>query len=84
MKKFKRSVVIPLCLLVYLALMAYLGRERLAAGEYLHYFGVIGGGIVIIVLLHILLKKKEQIRERNERTNYGTYEDDKPEDGEKA
>ena len=67
-----------LCLFLYLCLMAWLGRERLADGDYWHYFGVIGVGLVIIVALHFVLKKKEYYRQkRREEAEYGTYADDK-------
>ena len=74
--KIKMSVLVPILLFLYLCLMAWMGRERLADGDYLHYFGVIGVGIVIIVALHFVLKKKEYYREkRREEAQYGTYED---------
>ncbi len=73
--KPKRSTVIPLCLLVYLAIMAWVGRGRLQAGEYLYYFGVIGGSLAIIALLYWSLRRKEALRERREEELYGTYED---------
>lgn len=75
--KFKMSVVIPVLLFLYLCLMAWLGRERLADGDYLHYFGVIGVGLVIIVALHFVLKKKEYYRQkRRDEAVYGTYADE--------
>ncbi len=75
--KFKMSVVIPVLLFLYLCLMAWLGRERLADGDYLYYFGVIGVGLVIIVALHFVLKKKEYYRQkRRDEAIYGTYADE--------
>lgn len=71
----KRSTVIPLCLLVYLAVMAWVGRARLEAGEYLYYFGVIGGSLLIIALLYWSLRRKEALRDRREEELYGTYSD---------
>ena len=76
MKKLKRHVVIPLLMLVYLAVMAYIARQRLAAGEYLYYFGVIGISLIIIVLLYFVLKKKERLRREREESYYGSYQDD--------
>ncbi|MDE6652555.1 MAG: hypothetical protein K2K08_09185 [Paramuribaculum sp.] len=61
----KRSVVIPLILLVYLAVMSYLGRGELLAGHYLFYFGIIGATLLIIWLLHINLKMREKKREES-------------------
>lgn len=73
MKKLKRHVVIPLLMLVYLAVMAYISRQRLADGEYLYYFGVIGISLAIIVLLYFVLKKKERLRQEREESYYGKY-----------
>ena len=73
--KLKRSTVIPLCLLVYLAVMAWMGRGRLLAGEYLYYFGVLGGSLAIIALLYWSLRRKESLRRKHEEELYGTYED---------
>ncbi|MDE6276903.1 MAG: hypothetical protein K2M06_02225 [Muribaculaceae bacterium] len=63
----KRSTIIPLVLLVYLAVMAYIGWPDYAAGRTsaLFYFGVIVITLVILVLLHFNLKRREQLR--NER-----------------
>lgn len=72
--------MLPLALLAYLLVMAYVGRARLFAGEYLYYFGIIGVSLVIIVLLHFALKRRDRLRERRETdegTQYGTYSDDK-------
>ncbi len=75
--KIKRSVVFPIILLAYLAAMAWVGRDRLERGEYLYYFGIIGIGLIIIVLLYFSLRKKEQLQQRREDQEYGTYSDDK-------
>ncbi len=83
--KLKRSTVIPLCMLAYLAVMAWLGRGRLAAGDYLYYFGVIGISLVIIVLLYFALRRKETLRQRREEELYGTYADEEaPNENDKA
>ena len=78
--KIKRSVVFPLVLLAYLGMMAWIGRDRLARGEYLYYFGIIGISLLIIVLLYFSLRKKEQLRDRREQeqeqNQYTTYADE--------
>ena len=78
--KIKRSVAFPLIMLVYLAVMAWIGRDRLERGEYLYYFGIIGVSLLIIVLLYFSLRKKEQLRQRREeeeeQNQYGTYEEE--------
>ena len=45
----KRSTLIPLLLLIYLGVMAYIGRGELAQGRYLYYFGIIALTLVGIV-----------------------------------
>ena len=84
--KIKRSVVFPIIMLIYLAVMAWLGRDRIAKGEYLYYYGIVGVSLVIILLLFLSLRKKEQLRERREQEQYSTYEeeDKKAEEKEEA
>lgn len=69
MRRYKRSTIIPLALLVYLAGMAYIGRSYFLAGDYTFYFGVIGATLLIIVLLHFSLKKKEKLQQKREDEN---------------
>ncbi len=64
--KTKKSTWLPLILLVYLLVMAYIGRQQVVAGKYLQYFGVLGVSLVVIVLLHFVLKKKERLREERD------------------
>ncbi len=52
-----RSSWIPLLLLIYLAVMSYIGRGELAAGNYLYYFGLISLTLVCILLLHLHLRR---------------------------
>ena len=40
--KIKKSTFLPAILLIYLFVMAYIGRDLLFAGEYVHYFSVFG------------------------------------------
>lgn len=79
-KKIKRSVIFPIIMLIYLGAMAWIGRDRLARGEYLYYFGIIGISLLIIVLLYFSLRKKEQLRQRREQeqeqAQYTTYADE--------
>lgn len=60
-KKIPRSTWLPVLLLAYLAVMSYIGRGELAAGNYLYYFGIIAITLVIIIALHFVLKKRENI-----------------------
>ncbi len=70
--KLRRSTVIPILLLAYLAVMAYIGRGEFYAGNYLYYFGIIGLTVFVIVLLHFTLKKRERLRRERERDD-GPY-----------
>lgn len=63
----KKSTWLPLLLLVYLAVMAFIGRGQVAAGKYLQYFGVMGVSLIVIVLLHFSLKRKERLKDLREK-----------------
>ncbi|MGM9868214.1 MAG: hypothetical protein ACI30R_01125 [Sodaliphilus sp.] len=79
--RVKMSTIVPVLLAIYLAVMAWVGRERLESGEYFYYFGVIGLCMMIIVITHFVLKKKEYYRQkRREEAEYGTYEEDSSEE----
>lgn len=64
--KLKRSVVLPLLLLVYLAVMARIGWPDYVAGRIsaLSYYGAIAGTLTAIVLLHFNLKYREKRRNK--------------------
>ena len=66
----------PLALLVYLAVLAWMARGRFYSGDYLYYFGVIGGSLLIIGLLYLVLRKRERLRREREQWQYTTYADD--------
>lgn len=66
MKRLRKSVVLPLALLVYLAVMSYIGLPELQAGHYLYYFGIIGVSLLCIVLLHFSLRRRERLRRERE------------------
>lgn len=80
--RFTRSIVIPFALLIYLAVLAWMARGRFYSGDYLYYFGVIGGSLLIIFLLFLVLRKREQLRREREESEYGTYEDKTTNDSE--
>ncbi|MDE6555959.1 MAG: hypothetical protein K2K55_03255 [Duncaniella sp.] len=56
----RRSTLIPALLLVYLAVMAWIGRGELVAGHYAYYFSLIGLTLVCIFLLRRNLLKRER------------------------
>lgn len=60
----KRSTFIPLLLLLYLAVMSYVGLPEYYSGNYFYYFGVIGVTLALIVILHLFLRRREHLRER--------------------
>lgn len=62
--KLTRPVVIPLILLIYLAVMAFLGLDGLRTGQtsLFQYVATIVITLGIIVLLHFYLKKRERLR----------------------
>lgn len=64
MKRVQKSVLIPLFLLIYLAVMAFIGRHNLAEGKYLEYFGIIAVSLVCIAGLYYTLRTQEKVRAR--------------------
>ncbi len=60
----KKSPWLPLLLLIYLAIMCYIGRAEFYAGNYMFYFGIIGATLLCIILLHIFLKRGGTIGRR--------------------
>ncbi len=73
--EFTRTTLLPLAMLVYLAVVAWMARERLANGEYLYYFGVIAGSLVVITLLYLALRRRERLRRQwDEEEEYGRYD----------
>lgn len=62
MYKPRKSTLLPVVLLIYLAVMAYIGRGELFAGNYVYYFGIIGATLLCIVLLRFSLRRRERLR----------------------
>lgn len=64
MKPLKRHVLVPLVLLVYLAVMAYMGLEGLHSGATppAQYFGTLVITLGIIILLYFFMKKRDRLR----------------------
>ncbi|MDD2961350.1 MAG: hypothetical protein PHR45_04620 [Muribaculaceae bacterium] len=65
-RKYKKSTIIPILLIIYLVAMSYIGFDIFRQGNYLYYFGIIGITLVIILLLHFSLKRKERLAEERE------------------
>lgn len=51
-------------MLVYLAVMSYIGRGEFFAGHYLYYFGIIAATLLCIWLLRRFLLRREQMRHK--------------------
>lgn len=64
MKSIRKSTLVPSLLLVYLAVMSYIGYADYASGKEspLYYFGVIGITLIVIFLLHLSLRHRENLR----------------------
>ncbi|MDE7151671.1 MAG: hypothetical protein K2O27_05340 [Candidatus Amulumruptor sp.] len=65
-KIMRRSNVIPAVLLIYLGIMAYIGRGEFQAGHYLYYFGIIGATLACIIALRFFLRRRERLRAERE------------------
>ncbi len=62
----KRSVILPIILLVYLLVMSYIGWPYYSQQDkYLEYFGIIGITLVVIVCLYFFLKRRDRFRKEN-------------------
>ena len=66
MKKYRKSIVIPGALLVYLAIMTYYGLDYYYAGEKTFFFSVVFGTLFVIILLCYCLRKKEKYQKERE------------------
>lgn len=66
--KVKKSTWLPIVLLVYLAVMSYIGYPDYVSGKStpLYYFGIIGVTLLVIILLHFSLKRRERLRNERE------------------
>ena len=59
----KRSIIIPLLLVIYLCVMAYIGWPYYSEnGDYIEYFGLIILTLVIIIILYFFLKRRDSYR----------------------
>ncbi|MEF9923480.1 MAG: hypothetical protein RR061_06715 [Muribaculaceae bacterium] len=66
-RRYKKSTYLPILLLIYLAIMSYIGFEEFKRGNYLYYFGIIGATLLAILLLRLSLKRKERLQEEREK-----------------
>lgn len=77
--KIKRSTLVPIILLVYLAVMSCIGWKQYAAGQmpWYEYFGIIAVTIAVIIMLHFNMKRREQLRAEREEDIRKTEENNK-------
>lgn len=68
MNRVPKSTWLPIVLLIYLGVMAYIGYADYARGasSALYYFGIIGLTLIVILTLHYVLKRKERLRRERE------------------
>lgn len=62
--KIKRSTLLPILLVIYLGVMAWLGLPGLESGQTKlgAYIATIAVSLGVIVLLHFFLRRREQQR----------------------
>lgn len=67
-RRLKKSTVLPVVLLIYLAVMSVIGWGSYKAGHLtmVEYLSVLFGTLACIILLHFSLKKREKMRRRRE------------------
>lgn len=68
-RRWKRSTIVPVMLLIYLGVMSYIGRGELQKGNYLYYFSIIILTLAAIVGVHFSLKRREKLREQAKSRN---------------
>lgn len=69
MKLPRRSILIPVVLLLYLGVMSYIGYPQLRTEGPLYYFGIIAVTLVCIILLYLHLRRRERrVREKGGRS----------------
>lgn len=74
--KARIHIILPICLFVYLAIMAYVGRaELLVEKAYFSYFGKIALELGIIVMLYFVLKRCSRLRQQREEDMNGKNSD---------
>ena len=67
-RRLKKSTTLPVVLLIYLAVMAYIGWGSLKAGQLTltESLLILFGPLACIILLHFSLKRRERLRRERE------------------
>ena len=64
-RRFKRHVIIPLLLLIYISVMAVMSFPRYKeTGNWGQFATVIGISLIIIVVLFLVYKRREKLRDK--------------------
>lgn len=78
-KRLRFSIILPVLLLAFLAVMAYVGLDLLRAGHSLRYYSNLAGGLALIALIYWRLRKKEmaaRAKTDDDEAQYGPYPQD--------
>lgn len=78
-KRLRFSIILPVLLLAFLAVKAYVGLDLLRAGHSLRYYCALAGGLVLIALIYWRLRKKEmaaRAKTDDDEAQYGPYPQD--------
>lgn len=77
----KKHIWLPLALFLYLAVMAYIGRDALNVPQLrLKYFLTIGAEIAILIALHFFLKWRARLKQEREKDLLDAPSKDNPTD----
>ena len=64
-RKFKRHILIPLILLVYVAIMVVMALPKYQeSGNWNEFTIILAVSLILIVVIHFVYKKKEKLREK--------------------
>ena len=67
-KKSRKYIIIPLCIAIYFAIIAYMNRDEwLVNGNFWSYWGKIAIEVVILVVLSFVIKRRDKYRSEREK-----------------
>lgn len=70
----KRSIVLPILLLIYLVVMSFIGWPYYSEnGKYFEYFGLIALTLIVIVCLFFFLKKRDRYRREHQKRKDASF-----------
>lgn len=67
-KKSRKHIIIPICIAIYFAVIAYLNKDEwLVENNTISYWGKIVVEVLVLIVLSIVIKKRDDYRrKRNE------------------